>query len=124
MDRDFIGDDFRDWYAGVVGTRLIVGCLMLAVTALVAGVNFYLCWLRYPLHQWRGRQPPQFVSGIPVIGTGFLVVALALLWDQQWIIPVAAALGLVDPCGLPWVTVILLWQMFLLPIARYLKKTI
>ena len=58
----------------------VVAYVLLGLGALVVAWNFYLSWVRWPIHRIRlGKSVPyQFVSGLPLIGTGLCVGALLL----------------------------------------------
>lgn len=44
----------------------------------------------------------QFVSGLPVIGNLFTLLAVALAFGNVGVAIVALVASLVDTCGLPW----------------------
>ena len=73
--------------------------------ALITAINFYLTCVRYPLHQLlKGDQPLKWVSGLPVVGSLFLWIAAAVLWNlgqRQWAIG-ALFVSLLDTGGLLW----------------------
>ncbi len=77
---------------------LICGIL----AALVALLNFYLSWLRYPIQKFLyPDREYHFVSGIPLIGTVLLIGAIVNAPSPIWLwflIPLA----LIDTGGLPW----------------------
>jgi len=52
----------------------VVGIVLLSLAGLIAGTNFFLSFLRYPLLRLLGHHPSDYrhVSGLPAIGTFFL----------------------------------------------------
>lgn len=72
--------------------------------ALVAAINFFSSFLRYPLHRLRGRTPGtfRFVSGLPAIGTILIGLAVLLAWGDVRGVVIAAVLCVLDTAGLPW----------------------
>jgi hypothetical protein len=88
----------------------ILGYSAFAIAAFFAGTNFYLSSLRAPLHRWLGRKCRD-VTGIPIVGTLFVIGALALLeWSAMvWI--GAIALCAIDTGGLPWFCLMMALQI-------------
>ena len=80
-----------------------VGLIFLALAVLIAVNNFYLSVLRVPL-LWLLRLPyDKHVSGLPVIGNIFLLLALVFLQSSMaalW--ATAAVLIVIDTGGFPW----------------------
>ena len=72
--------------------------------ALLCLTNFYLSFLRYSLHRLRGlpKELYRSVSGIPLFGSLFVALSLFSLYDMPGMIPVAAALILIDTGGIHW----------------------
>jgi hypothetical protein len=94
-----------------MGFVKLAGWIAFSVAVLIACVNFYLSFLRYPLNRLF-RRPYKWVSGIPVIGTLCLILSSALLLGSlppRWAIIVVI---LADTGGLPWFAVIMLWAIF------------
>jgi hypothetical protein len=83
---------------------VIVTWIAFALGGLLCLMNFYLTFLRYPLHRLRGfsKESYQWVSGAPVIGS--LLVALSLLGrhGQEGILAPALVLMAIDTGGLHW----------------------
>ena len=65
---------------------IIIAWLSLSLGALIACVNFYLSFLRYPIYRLLGRSQDQyrFVSGYPIAGTVLVVLAWLLLPADDW----------------------------------------
>src|SRR3712207_41226 len=95
---------------------LIVGCCGASVTAM----NFYLSFVRCPLHRRinKGRQY-KFSSGVPLIGSILLWVgAYLLLWvGALWLGFFALILSAFDTGGIHWFIVSLGYQ-WLIEIGR------
>lgn len=52
--------------------------ILLTIAGVITAYNFYLSWIRYPLHQvLRAGESFRFVSGLPMIG--FVLLCLATL---------------------------------------------
>jgi hypothetical protein len=90
----------------------IAGILFLSLAGLIAGTNFFLSFLRYPLLRLLGHPRSEYrhVSGLPAIGTFFQVAGVACLWDVPWAWAAAAGLALLDTGGLPWFVVVMATQ--------------
>ena len=78
-----------------------IGVALLALGGLVALWHFYLSFLRMPLLSRLGRNP-QWISGIPLLGTVLLVSAALILRDHPTALVIALILMLADTCGLIW----------------------
>lgn len=78
-----------------------IGWTALGLAALVGAINFFASLLRYPLYRLLRREY-HWESGLPMIGSVCLLVALACLWRTPlaWII--AAVIAAIDTAGLPW----------------------
>jgi len=84
-----------------------MGWALLAAGGCICALNFYLSFLRYLLFLARGgsREDYRFVSGFPLVGSLFVVIAWAV-----WLRPrhslvvdcVAAVLVLIDTGGVHW----------------------
>ena len=86
-----------------------VGCWMLGFAAFIASVNFSLSFVR-PLIYWLLGWERRNISGIPGIGTLFLIVALALLKWSAIVWVSAIVLCVIDTCGLPWFCAVMMWE--------------
>ena len=90
-----------------------IGFVVLACGGATAFLNFYRSVLRYLLYRVLGRADKyRFVSGLPALGTLFLIIAAVLLFDVpvwRWLV---AAFIVIDTGGLPWFCGVMLWQWF------------
>jgi hypothetical protein len=89
------------WIAFVLGTLL---CL----------INFYLSFLRYPLHRLCGlsRESYRWESGIPIFGSLFVGLSLFGLYTIPWMLPTAITIMAVDTGGLHWFIGVMIYQSF------------
>ena len=71
---------------------------------LMCCLNFYLSFLRYPVHIMMGRKKEDYkwVSGIPVFGSLFVAISLFKFWQPTWLLVFAIILILIDTAGLHW----------------------
>ena len=79
--------------------------LLLSVGVLVSVINFYLSFLRYPIHIAGGGKKDEFkwVSGLPLIGTVFVVAALLLDGLERSLILYPGLFALmIDTGGVLW----------------------
>jgi hypothetical protein len=92
----------------------ILGYIIWALGALFCGINFYTSFVRYPLHILLGRSKESFqwVSGVPVLGTLFIVVAFVLLRENAFFFWSSIILLLVDTGGPLRFSGSLLYQKF------------
>ncbi len=81
----------------------------LAYVSLIVGgfscaLNFYLSFLRYPLHKLRRGSDVEYrwASGIPVVGSVLVLMSLASLHLETWLLYTALTLMLVDTGGIHW----------------------
>lgn len=79
---------------------------------LISSLNFYLSFLRYPLHRMRGGKSEgyRWVSGIPLLGSFFVAVSLLRFWQSPWLFAMAVVLILIDTGGFHWFLCVLFWQ--------------
>jgi hypothetical protein len=95
---------------------IVLATILCALGTYVAAVNFYLYWLRLPIHLRRGgtAETLKHVSVIPILGSCFLWIAARLYRDEHPILMwVAIAISCCDVGGLPWVPFFLIrisWQ--------------
>ena len=82
---------FISWVALVVGGVL---CLL----------NFYLSWVRYPLHRLRRRSKESYhsASGAPLVGSLLVALSMLGLRSVTAVVPVAIALIVIDTGGIHW----------------------
>jgi hypothetical protein len=86
------------------GTRYYAGIFLLTFALIIAGLNFYLSFVRPLIHNLRNSTSEgyKFVSGFPVIGN-FLAIAAVLVGFGSIPIAIVAMLSLVlDTAGVPW----------------------
>jgi hypothetical protein len=95
----------------------MIGWLLFGLGAFVCLVNFYLSWLRYPLHRARGRarETYRWVSGFPLVGS-LLVVVAWVFWlcrEESLALDVTAwVLALIDTGGIHWFLVVMAADRF------------
>lgn len=90
----------------------ILAFVLFALGGLICLLNFYLSFVRYPLHRLRGRPADTYhwVSGFPLVGTVFVAVALALgLRDGAWLIASLVLIAL-DTGGPLWGVPYVAWM--------------
>jgi hypothetical protein len=99
---------------------LILGLALLATGALVACVNFYTSFVRYPLHRLRGgtREDFRWVSGIPLVGIVCLLIAAACLNAHPVLMWTAVAFALLDTSGPQWLAASLIYTLLRRPQRR------
>jgi hypothetical protein len=77
---------------------------LLVLSGYFCVLNFYLSFLRYPMHLWRGlpKESYRFVSGIPILAS--LIVYLLLRYARLPPVLEVAAIGLIaiDTGGIHW----------------------
>lgn len=85
---------------------------MCGLGAFVTCLNFYLSFIRYPLHRARGgtRETFQWMSGFPVVGSLLLWIGAAFLYQWPAIMWSAIILSLFDTGGIHWFIVVMLLQ--------------
>jgi uncharacterized membrane protein len=69
-------------------------------------LNFYLSFLRYPLHKLKGgsRDSYRWVSGIPLVGSLSVAVSLLVLHEVRWMLASGIVLIFMDTGGIHWFT--------------------
>jgi hypothetical protein len=85
------------------GTHPVVGVIVFIIGALASVLNFYLSWLRFPVHRLRGgtKENFQWISGLPFIGS--LTILGVLLLPPSTLVSASCLLLVgVDTGGLPW----------------------
>ena len=92
----------------------IFAYILWALGALFCGVNFYTSFVRYPVHLLLGRSKEvfQWVSGVPLLGTLFMIPAMILLKESPLFFWSGMVLFLIDTGGPHWVAGSMLWQKF------------
>ena len=76
--------------------------------AYIAGLNFYLSFLRFPLARWRGKDV-RFVSGLPLVGSVVLGCFAAWHYDEAGWFWASVALLLLDTGGMAWLVIMIVW---------------
>lgn len=81
--------------------------LPLALSLLIAVVNFHLSFIRPLLHKRRtgSLDGYKFVSGIPVVGTVLALLGLAIGYGATIPIYLAGVATILDTGGLPWLLI-------------------
>ena len=81
----------------------IVAYVLLVLGGLLCVLNFYLSFLRYPVYRLRGRQSEyRWASGIPLIGSALVVVALLILREPFVVVTIGVLTAAIDTGGLHW----------------------
>jgi hypothetical protein len=90
----------------------IIGVALLALGGFIACLNFYLSFIRYPLHRRRGgtREDFRWVSGFPLFGTFFLFLAVLMLAHVRVLMWTAIGLSLLDTGGQHWFIVTMIYM--------------
>lgn len=90
---------------------------MIALGLLILGgfvccLNFYLSFLRYPLHRLGGgsKESYHWVSGFPLVGSFFVAIALLKYWHNTGLFVAAMLLIAIDTGGIPWFLGSILYQ--------------
>jgi hypothetical protein len=85
------------------GIKNVLASAAFAIGAFVSVVNFYLSFLRYPIHRWKhSAESYRHVSVIPLIGSLLLLLALLRFHSIAWLSNSAIALILIDTGGIHW----------------------
>jgi hypothetical protein len=88
----------------------LISWFLLVLGGWLCVVNFYLSFLRYPLHRLRRRpETHRFVSGIPVFGSAMVLAALIMGPLPEWAVAAAWILIAVDTGGIHWFIAVLAW---------------
>lgn len=83
---------------------LIVGFILASLGTVIASLNLYLTFIRYPLHRlFRKDEPYKFVSVLPVFGTLFLWAAALVFWlaDSTESAIIVLVISILDIGGIP-----------------------
>lgn len=89
-----------------------IAWIAFALGALLCVTNFYLSFLRYPLHRLRRlpRESYRWSSGIPLVGSLLVALSLFRLHAVPGILPAAIALIAVDTGGIHWFIATMVYQ--------------
>lgn len=81
----------------------VVGYILFGLGGGFTAINFYLSYLRFPLHRAFGgtRESYQWASGIPLLGSLLLWISIPFLPSAPWMWA-AAGLSLFDTGGIHW----------------------
>jgi hypothetical protein len=92
------------------GKHAFYGYCFLGLGGLISCVNFYLSFLRYPLHRLLGgkKEDYRWISGFPLFGT-LTIVGLPFLPRSIWLSFLALVFLLIDTAGIPWF-IIAVWK--------------
>ena len=82
----------------------VLAWIAFALGALLCLTNFYLPFLRYPLHRLRGlpKESYRWVSGFPLVGSLLVGLALFNLHALPGMLPAAIVLIAIDTGGVHW----------------------
>ncbi|HTL52889.1 MAG TPA: hypothetical protein VL860_09970 [Planctomycetota bacterium] len=82
----------------------VIGLVLGGLGVLLCCLNFWLSFLRYPIHIWFGgtRDNYKWVSGFPLVGSLLLWVGAALLRAQPAYFWTALVISLFDTGGIHW----------------------
>ncbi len=85
---------------------------LLIFGGLLCCLNFYLSFLRYPVHRLTGKKKEEYkwVSGIPVFGSLFVALSLLALWQTPWVLVMSIILILIDTGGIHWLAGVVLYH--------------
>jgi hypothetical protein len=95
------------WPADVSVMRFVVAFALVLASCLVAGLNFYLAFLRFRLWMWRHKTQEgyRFVSALPIVGTLLQVAGCTVGFGSLLVGLLGLAAALLDTGGLPWFAV-------------------
>lgn len=85
----------------------LILCIAIIFGISISALNFYLCWL-YPFFE---KNRESFVSGIPLIGSLSLFMALFNI-DSNWLFYIVVFFILIDTNGIHWIIVYLIYDKF------------
>jgi hypothetical protein len=78
----------------------------------LCALNFYLSFLRYPVHRMRGmpKESYRWVSGIPVFGSAFVALSLIRLHSFSLVLISGIVLIAIDTGGIHWFVGSMIYQ--------------
>jgi hypothetical protein len=81
-----------------------IGYFLFCLGGFICAANFYLSFLRYPMHLLKRVQKADYKwkSGIPLFGSLFVLLSIILLRDVFWILIAGIALIIIDTGGFHW----------------------
>jgi hypothetical protein len=82
----------------------IISYILFGLGGFLCLLNFYLSFLRYPIHRLSGgsKQEYKWVSGAPVLGSLLVGLSLIFHYATNWMLISGAALIFIDTGGLHW----------------------
>lgn len=93
---------------------MIIGVALCGLGTLLTCLNFYLSFLRFPVHRWRGGTETNYrwVSGFPVFGSLFLWIgAFPLSVTGHSVLAwTAIIISLFDTGGIHWFAGVMLYM--------------
>ena len=91
-----------------------IGFFLLALGALVSFINFYLSFVRYPIHRFIGgsHENYKWVSGIPLLGSLMLWFSIPCLMAYPSLKWFAVVVSLFDTGGIHWFFASLFFHQF------------
>jgi hypothetical protein len=102
----------------------IIGLTLCAFGTLIACLNFYISFLRYPLHRWRGgtRDDYRWVSGVPMVGSISLWTGAQLLAVRPALAWTALVISFFDTGGIPAFCVTMIYMQIFRPSRDTIKR--
>jgi hypothetical protein len=94
----------------LAGRLVLFGYCLFTIGGLISCINFYLSFLRYPVHRLCGSTKEDYsrTSGIPFFGI-LSVVGLLHLPESIWLSLLAFVFLLIDTGGIPWF-IVAVWK--------------
>ena len=89
---------------------VFLGIVFLVLAAVIAAVNFFLSFVRYPLCRFFGWKYPH-ISGLPAVGTLSLALANLLLPSSTLLLRGTLILAVADTGGIPWFVAVVAWHL-------------
>ena len=88
---------------------------LLITGGLLCCLNFYLSFLRYPIHRLTGHKKEDYkwTSGIPLFGSLFVALSLLSFWRVSWVLVLSLILIVIDTGGIHWFLGVMLYQEIL-----------
>jgi len=92
-----------------------LAAIVLCLGGSVCVLNFYLYFLRCPVHRWKGGRTEEFrwVSGIPLIGSALVALSLLKFYAEPWLLAIGLLLIALDSGGVHWFLGMLFYQKLL-----------
>ena len=82
----------------------IIAYILFGLGGFFCVLNFYLSFLRYPIHRLSGgdKKDIKWVSGAPLLGSLFVGISLLPHYETRWLLILGLALILIDTGGPHW----------------------